>query len=305
MTGNPKVLALAGTAVLAFSTYCGYFYVNYQHTVKASKQLDVPLDVSDRYNNTAQSYDAKVDLAEWILGLGKRRMELAGNARGDVLEVSCGTGRNMEYYHLGQKRGVNKAGKSELQGCRSLTFVDQSQEMMDIARTKFEKLYPEFKLAAFRAQDAMKPIEPPSGLQCASPDTGGRPRFDTVIQTMGLCSHPDPVSLLTHLGTLTKSESGKIYLLEHGRSHYSWVNNILDNLAPAHADRHGCWWNRDIGQIVQESGLEIVESDRWHLGTTWRFVLRPRQLREQEDKKVEQQAKQWTSWIVWSPQKEG
>jgi methyltransferase OMS1 len=254
--------------------------------------------VSDRYNKTAQNYDAEVDLAETMMRLGKRRMELVSNARGDVLEVSCGTGRNMEYYQPGQKRGVNKAGKPELHGCRSLTFVDQSQEMMDIARAKFEKLYPEFKLAAFRTQDAMKPTEPPPGVTHASHNSGRQRRFDTVIQTMGLCSHPDPVSLLTHLGTLTESENGKIYLLEHGRSHYSWLNNILDNLAAAHADRHGCWWNRDIGQIVRDSGLEIVESDRWHLGTTWRFVLRPRQHREQEDKKVEQPAKQWTSWIV-------
>ena len=94
---------------------------------------------------------------------------------------------------------------------------------------------------------------------------------------MGLCSMPDPVDTLKHLGEITEPQRGRILLLEHGRSHYDWLNRILDNLAPTHADRHGCWWNRDIGAIVRDSGLEVVEEKRWHLGTTWRFVLRPKQ----------------------------
>ncbi|OAX78450.1 hypothetical protein ACJ72_07240 [Emergomyces africanus] len=150
-------------------------------------------------------------------------------------------------------------------------------------------MYPHFKLAAFWAQDAMAPIPPPP--QTASPQpsphsniinfsdnkesrspptpamTGQQQspplyQFDTIIQTMGLCSLPDPVSYLAHLGTLVEPERGEILLLEHGRSHYSWLNKLLDDLAAAHADRHGCWWNRDIGEIVQQSGLEIVESKR-------------------------------------------
>ncbi|MCJ1231195.1 hypothetical protein MMC12_007872, partial [Toensbergia leucococca] len=75
---------------------------------------------------------------------------------------------------------------------------------------------------------------------------------------MGLCSTPHPSHLLAHLGTLASPTNGRILLLEHGRSHYEWLNRILDASAPAHADRHGCWWNRDVGRIVEESGLEVV-----------------------------------------------
>lgn len=245
--------------------------MTYKKAVEDSKKLNVPLDVSDRYNTTAQTYDAEVDAAEKVMRLGKRRKELVQRAKGHVLEVSCGTGRNMEHYILGERRGVDKDGKAEVQGCRTVTFVDMSAEMVDIARSKFEKLYPDFKLATFQAQDAGK-VE---GIRSSSEDKKGAGKFDTVIQTMGVCSHPDPVSLLKHLGAITEPERGRILLLEHGRSHYKWLNNLLDNLAPAHADRHGCWWNRDIGEIVRESGLEVVESKRWHLGTTWQFVLRP------------------------------
>jgi methyltransferase OMS1 len=42
-----------------------------------------------------------------------------------------------------------------------------------------------------------------------------------------------------------------------------------------HALEFGCHWNRDIGKIIEESGLEIVELKRKHLGTTWWIELRP------------------------------
>jgi methyltransferase OMS1, mitochondrial len=99
---------------------------------------------------------------------------------------------------------------------------------------------------------------------------------------MGLCSTPRPVELLKGIGSIC-SKDGQILLLEHGRSHYQWMNNMLDNLAPAHANRFGCWWNRDIGKIVDESGLEVVKVKRYHLGTTWWIELRP--AKEQKDNK--------------------
>ena len=93
---------------------------------------------------------------------------------------------------------------------------------------------------------------------------------------MGLCSTPQPSVLLAQLGSTVNPVNGQILLLEHGRSHYTWLNWILDKTAPAHADRHGCWWNRDIGKIAEESGLEIVKIKRYHLGTTWWIELKPK-----------------------------
>jgi methyltransferase OMS1 len=226
--------------------------------------MDVPKDVSDRYNHTARTFDADVEMSEKLMRMGSKRQDLVRKARGDVLEVSCGTGRNIGYYELGQRRKPDERGQVELRGCRSLTLIDLSPQMVEIVREKFQRLHPGFKGVSFRAQDA-KDVGPPAA--------GGY--FDTVVQTMGLCSMPDPVGTLRHLGDITEPKNGRILLLEHGRSHYDWLNGILDNLAPAHADRHGCWWNRDIGEIVRESGLEIVEEKRWHFGTTWKYVLRP------------------------------
>lgn len=201
--------------------------------------------------------------------LGSKRKDLISRVQGDVLEVSCGTGRNLSYYELGERRGTDLNGRAAVLGCRSLTLVDLSPQMVAIAEEKFKELHPPDSGSvpvSFRAEDA------------GSVTVGsGKKYYDTIVQTMGVCSMSDPVSTLRHLGEITEPVNGRILLLEHGRSYYGWLNRILDNLASAHADRHGCWWNRDIGKIVEESGLEVVEEKRWHFGTTWRFVLRPKQ----------------------------
>ncbi|KAL4896909.1 methyltransferase domain-containing protein [Aspergillus ambiguus] len=265
---SPRVMTILGVSALGISTYCGYLYASYKREVTQAQALDVPEDVSDRYNRTAGTFDADVEMSEKLMRLGKKREDLVKEARGNTLEVSCGTGRNLAYYDLGERRGYDADGRAEIRGCRSVTFIDLSPQMVDIAREKFAKLHPEFQRATFRAQDA-KDVAPP-----VSPD--GKPAYyDTIVQTMGLCSMSDPAGTLRHLGSITEPRQGRILLLEHGRSHYAWLNHILDNLAPAHADRHGCWWNRDIGKIIEESGLEVVEAKRWHFGTTWKYVLRP------------------------------
>ncbi|KAJ6115754.1 hypothetical protein N7523_006171 [Penicillium sp. IBT 18751x] len=271
---SPRVLTFLGISALTISTYCGYLYASYQRQVSKGRTLEVPTDVSDRYNTTASTFDADVELSEKAMGLGTKRANLVRMARGDVLEVSCGTGRNLEYYDLGERRGLDHQDRPGLIGCHSLTFVDLSPQMVAITKEKFEKLRPGFKRVAFRAQDAGSVSVELNGL--ARSGSKGE-YYDTIVQTMGLCSMPDPVGTLRHLGEITEPKRGRILLLEHGRSHYDWLNRILDNLAPTHADRHGCWWNRDIGAIVRESGLEVVEEKRWHLGTTWRYVLRPKQ----------------------------
>ncbi|KAL5357785.1 methyltransferase domain-containing protein [Aspergillus floccosus] len=265
---SPRVMTVLGVSALGISTYCGYLYASYKREVAQAQKLNVPEDVSDRYNRTAGTFDADVEMSEKLMRMGKKRQDLVKEARGDTLEVSCGTGRNLAYYDLGERRGYDADGRADVRGCRSVTFVDLSPQMVDIAREKFAKHHPDFKHATFRAQDA-KDVAPPVS-------SDGKPAYyDTIVQTMGLCSMPDPAGTLRHLGSITEPHRGRILLLEHGRSHYGWLNDILDNLAPAHADRHGCWWNRDIGKIIEESGLEVVEAKRWHFGTTWKYVLRP------------------------------
>ncbi|KAI9717266.1 MAG: hypothetical protein M1812_004793 [Candelaria pacifica] len=248
---------IGGLAVYSFTAYGFYLYKTYTQTVAASKHLQVPLDVSDRYKHTAKSFDEDVNLTEKLVGIGRLRQKLSEKAYGTVLEASAGTGRNLQYFALGK--------------ITSLTMVDQSAEMIDVAKRKFRELHPRFASINYLVQSTASPISCPS------------PRgFDTVIQTMGLCSTSDPADTLKTLGHLINQEHGQILLLEHGRSHYKWLNRILDDLAPAHANKHGCWWNRDIGWIIDQSGLEVTQLKRYHLGTTWWVELRAKkQLPEQ------------------------
>lgn len=102
--------------------------------------------------------------------------------------------------------------------------------------------------------------------------------FDTVVDAFGLCSHDDPVQVrlpalctpspflpflpnamppnlraqvLREAARVCKP-GGKILLLEHGRGHYDWLNSRLDSSAAGHHQKWGCWWNRDIEEIIEK-----------------------------------------------------
>lgn len=72
-------------------------------------------------------------------------------------------------------------------------------------------------------------------------------------------------------------DDGQILLLEHGRSHYDWLNAILDKNSHRHTARWGCIWNRDIEQLVLDAGLEVRSISRWHFGTTYVIVAGPKE----------------------------
>lgn len=101
-------------------------------------------------------------------------------------------------------------------------------------------------------------------------------KYDTVVQTFGLCSVNDPLALLKNMAAVVKPDTGRIILLEHGKGWSDWINEKLDLWAPQHFTRYGCWWNRDIERLVKEAekkvpGLEVVEIERpgwFQAGTT-------------------------------------
>eukprot|EP00842_Homolaphlyctis_polyrhiza_P001329 jgi/Hompol1/2197/HPOL_002078-RA len=203
------------------------------------------------YDVLAPEYDAKLGWDEYWLGIGNRRTQLLGHALGDVLEVSAGTGRNFPAYN---SRKIT-----------SLTLTDTSAPMLIVARTKFitthRKEYPESRTPQFVVMNSEHLL-------------ADSQQYDTVVDTFGLCSHRDPVMALKEMARVCRS-TGNILLLEHGRSSFQWLNNALDKLAPQHASKWGCWWNRDILGLVAEAGLTVVESKRYHFGTTYAIIAKP------------------------------
>jgi|TARA_R110002003_G_scaffold121_5_gene10695 methyltransferase OMS1 len=230
-----------------------YGVMLYASLTQDTEHKDLPSDLLDRFDRDAEGYDEKVDMSETLLFLTSRRKKLTAQAKGHVLEVAVGTGRNIPYYNTKQ--------------CATVTLLDASGPMLAVAKRKWNDTHKEyFSRVFFKQQSALDPIVPPFDAQEG---------YDTVIQTMGLCSTHDPVRLLQNIEASTK-EDGQILLLEHGKSHYEWLNDLLDKTAPAHADEHGCWWNKDIGKIVEESGLEVETIKRYNFGTTWWIELKPR-----------------------------
>jgi methyltransferase OMS1, mitochondrial len=111
--------------------------------------------------------------------------------------------------------------------------------------------------------------------------------FDTVVDTFGLCSHADPVEALREMARVCRPH-GRILLLEHGRQQLtkgswweyllgpgSWMNEALDKTARKHSERWGCWWNRDIVDLVGQAGLDVVEMKQYHFGTTYWIIAKP------------------------------
>ena len=107
-----------------------------------------------------------------------------------------------------------------------------------------------------------------------APRRGGTAGFDTVVDTFGLCSYDDPVAALVALQRATRP-GGRILLLEHGRSHYDWLNRLLDKYAARHLDRWGCSWNRDYLAVIDAAGLQVTTLRRFHFGTTYFVVATP------------------------------
>ncbi|ERS99057.1 hypothetical protein HMPREF1624_04252 [Sporothrix schenckii ATCC 58251] len=264
----------------------------------------------------AAAFDASLDVPERIMGIKHERKKLASGSSGAVLEVAVGTGRNVSYYvwdpatftpsYIRSSAATADLlnGNKERPKITSFTGVDLSGEALGMARTQLRVTVPavaaaipkkapaiddavsadaevvstlDGKVRLIRG-DAMQPLPLPA------PSTNTA-RYDTVVQTFGLCSVADPVVLIANMAAVVKPETGRIVLLEHGRGSWSVVNSLLDQYASRHFARFGCWWNRDMAAIVAKAqetvpGLEVVSVKRpgWlQFGTLWKIELRVRE----------------------------
>ncbi|CAM0141498.1 hypothetical protein VKS41_003787 [Umbelopsis sp. WA50703] len=273
---RPKVIPLVvGGALLYFgATYTTMLvYKSKQDTQRDVERIESKeevttitpgnFDTTTIWNKIASDYDKQISTDEFWMGIGLLRRWLISKAKGDVLEVSAGTCRNAKYYQPDQ--------------VTSLTFTDKSEAMLDQAQSKFSEYKDKFKKTFV-------------GFQQASIQEVGQlkgQKFDTVIDTFGLCSCDDPVEALISLTRACKDdEDSRILLLEHGKSHYDWLNNLLDKNADKHVTKWGCWWNRDFMTIFDDervrNELDIEQVSRWHLGTTYYVVAKKKSASEKQ-----------------------
>ncbi|KAL1887586.1 hypothetical protein Cpir12675_006489 [Ceratocystis pirilliformis] len=259
-------------------------------------------------NMSAHDFDKSLDGTEAWSGITKLRAKMAGLATGNVLEVAVGTGRNVDYYDWGTlfpKTPADVLRRKAKRNCQltSYTAVDISSDMLEVANEKLHEAVllrdqpiPSIKVirgdldtevagCLEYANGAIRLVR--SDIQSFVPRPLTANKYDTVLQTFGLCSVSSPQSLLANLASVTQPNSGKIILLEHGKASYHLVNTLLDRSAPQHFEKYGCWWNRDIEKIVTEAaaqipGLEVVRIEKpwFQLGTLYWIELRVNSLVE-------------------------
>ncbi|KAI0203602.1 hypothetical protein F4808DRAFT_25136 [Astrocystis sublimbata] len=258
-------------------------------------------------------FDLHLDKSEWRFGITSLRREISGLARGHVLEVAIGTGRNFEFYDWNditwtlmtpeERKKAQKSYAKDKKGVAtqpsdiapiSFTGVDISPGMLDIALQRMHQVVPHMaeqipkkpsfammvaaanssksglNLITFLSdrirllQSDVQTVLPAPPVLATGPSAQ---KYDTIIQTFGLCSVRDPVALVSLMASSLQPGTGRIILIEHGRSVWDLINGFLDRGARAHHERFGCWWNRDIEVIVnaaarQIPGLEIVRLER-------------------------------------------
>lgn len=198
-------------------------------------------EIRHQYNAFAPWYDAVEGLPE-LLGIRRLRRALLQRASGATLEVAIGTGKSLRYYPP---------------SCQ-LTAVDVSLAMLRIARQRAAR----FGLrATFQVMDAER---------LAFPDQ----HFDTVIDTLALCTFPDPLAVLQEM-TRVCQPKGRLLFLEHGRSDRAWLGKRQDRWAERHAKKLGCRWNREPLALVQQAGLHVIAARRTFFGIFHVIEARP------------------------------
>jgi SAM-dependent methyltransferase len=179
-------------------------------------------------------------LVDWACGLGtitEQRERIVPRARGRVLELGIGSGRNLPFYD---------PDKVEL-----VWGVDPSPELYRMAAERSAAL--PFRVRFFvRAAD-----EPGLALADAS--------VDTVVVTYALCTIPDPVAALQEARRALAAE-GELLFAEHGRSPDPAVRRWQERVTPMwRRVAGGCHLDRDPLAILAAAGFRVKELDTGYL----------------------------------------
>ena len=192
------------------------------------------------WEKLAPRYDKDIKLFEKLLFAGGRQW-VCSQARGQVLEVGMGTGRNLEYYPAGIR----------------LTGIDFSAPMLDVANERAKALGREVDLRVGDAQDLEFPDE----------------SFDTVVFSLSLCSIPDDRKAIREAKRVLLP-GGKLLLLEHVASPQRVVRAIQRLLDWITIRTEGDHLVRDPLVHLQEEGFEIERVERLKWGIVERVAAR-------------------------------
>jgi ubiquinone/menaquinone biosynthesis C-methylase UbiE len=206
----------------------------------SAKQNTVEQDtarVRSVQDKQAPKYDRQISFFERVL-FGDGRAWVCSQARGQVLELACGTARNLSFYPDDVK----------------LTGIELSPQMLAIARKRAQELG---HLADLRLGDAQ---------HLDFPDES----FDTVTCTLGFCTIPDTRAAASEAFRVLRP-GGELLLLEHVRSPVPVIRagqRLLEPLAVRFEADHLL---RDPLDYLADVGFEIDEVQRLKWGIVERL----------------------------------
>jgi ubiquinone/menaquinone biosynthesis C-methylase UbiE len=184
-------------------------------------------------------YDAILAVSERT-GLRRWRAWLAAGASGRILDLGCGTGRNLPLFAAGTRP----------------VGLDPSMDALRSARRKAPRV----------------PLV--RGSAAALPFRDGT--FDTVVSGLVFCSVTQPAAGLAEVKRVI-ADGGALRMLEHVRATTPLGQKLQDFIQPAWTwATGGCHPNRDTEAAVEQAGFAIDQRNRRAKGAMRRFEARKR-----------------------------
>ena len=192
-----------------------------------------------RYDRSARIYD----LYDWPMdvlgGVARRRRRVLARARGRVLEVGVGTGRNLDLYPedvelTGIDASTGMLGRAGRRAARADVPTKVTLELADVQRLLFKD-----------------------------------GSFDSVTSTCVFCSVADPVRGPEELRRVVRPD-GQVLLVEHVRPRSRFLGRLFDLLNPLVRRLVGASINRRTEANLLAAGLELVEVRRHAI---WREMV--------------------------------
>ena len=181
-------------------------------------------EVRRKYDRVAWMYDFMESPMEFF-SFSTFRRDLLSQARGKILEIGVGTGKNLPWYPPGA----------------DLTGIDVSPRMLERARKKAEERGMHPRLEVMDVE------------RMAFPDQ----TFDTTVSTFVFCSVLHPQRGLAEIRRVLK-KGGTALFLEHVRSENTLAGAVMDLVNPVINALVGPHINRRTVDFIEEAGFEIL-----------------------------------------------
>ena len=171
-----------------------------------------------------------------------QRKKIVPEASGTILEIGIGSGLNIPYY---QKSKVNR-----------VIGLDPSERLCKMAK----KIADDNNLNVDFLVNGAEEIKLPSN------------SIDTILLTYTLCTISEPHEALKEIKRVMKSD-GRVLFCEHGTAPDEAIQKWQNKINPIWGKLFGgCNINRNIPNILLESGLKINRLDEMYLPSTPKIV---------------------------------